>query len=715
MTTFSTQRLDPGVAKAEERLSEILTCLGKNRIPELEVGDFYEDLVNEPKSQGRLEAFEEQIGIRLGLRILDQVMLEQFTKIEDLGVVENDLKEQLLKISNEKSQIEQENSSMKSELITLKKQLLAVANDSQSLKSDQKSFISEVSTLKSENQKLKSKLANLVKQYNQVISELGMDKPVIKSDPLVPIPSNELPIPKTSTRKRKSPTPEIEMTNTPVKSSNSRVFSRKLSPNEALIHSNSTQAHIDDLSFVPDTLAVYDSPGSTKPLPGLKVSVPDTPEKSKTSSSSSLASSKYFQQSVTPEKVKFQVSEVKVEPKSQKLPSSPVISRTSTLSRGGKKLRLNMREKGEGVNNPLPVPEKDRQESLKNSMKYCDLDDDRVQRVGKIAPSVQSEIDKKSFQDLDLDFPAPKRSKKGSEIIRKAAPPPSDTDSDFESPNLLIKRTTSRRRDAGNFTEKQKAAPEFKTPKATEKAATVKRTESVEDIEIFASPDDKPVEPKNGLKKSKSVKSENRWGMSVDEITRSQKKRLKNQKQAKIDGFFKNPPPRQNSEFKRINHADTDMERALKISKEVEDNKVKDSENEGNSRSPDLDVEEEVEQDQANPGFAYVGEVVRSKEGRKQLYGFDCRECEEYYHMKLEEGFSKDQIMKMLNKCSRHRGNFKPPLTPEKFWDADIVEGDPNSPRNKTQAGEPLRNRARRRAEAREKRKVLKNLDNNDI
>ena len=91
MTTFSSQRRDPGVAKAEERLCDILTCLGlnviilvynkvncllkgKNRIPELEVGEFYEDLVKEPKSQGRLEAFEEQIGIRLGLRILDQVM-----------------------------------------------------------------------------------------------------------------------------------------------------------------------------------------------------------------------------------------------------------------------------------------------------------------------------------------------------------------------------------------------------------------------------------------------------------------------------------------------------------------------------------------------------------------------------------------------------------------------------------------------------------------
>ena len=33
MTTFSSQRKDPGVAKAEERLCEILTCLGLDNVP----------------------------------------------------------------------------------------------------------------------------------------------------------------------------------------------------------------------------------------------------------------------------------------------------------------------------------------------------------------------------------------------------------------------------------------------------------------------------------------------------------------------------------------------------------------------------------------------------------------------------------------------------------------------------------------------------------
>jgi len=704
MTTFSSQRKDPGVAKAEERLCEILTCLGKNRIPELEVGEFYEDLVKEPKSQGRLEAFEEQIGIRLGLRILDQVMLEQFNKLEDLVDVENGLKEQVKKITEEKLESDLENRAMKVEIMNLKNRIKEAKNDSQTLQNDHKNQESEYALLKIENQNLKSKLANLVKQYEQIMCELRGSPPTDESEPQPAL--DVMPVPKrTNSKKRKSPTPE-DLSKTPVKSCKSRVFSRKLSPNEALLHSISTQAQMDDISFVPETLGIGESPKVPLPVPCRKISsVPETPEKLK---SSSKLISKYSEQSVTPEKVQFQVSEVKIEPKTEKMPSSPVISRN--LSRGGKKLRLNMREKGEGVNNPLPVPAKDRQESYKNSMKLSD--DDKV-RVGKVAPSVQSEIDKKSFQDLDIDFPAPKRSKKLAENPRKVAvpavAPPSDTDSDFESPNLLLVKK-SRRRDIVNPVEKTE--PEFKTPKVAQN--TLKRKDSVDDIEIFASPDDKPPEPKKAPRKSKSVKEAgNRWGIEVTDITNSQKKRLQNQKQSKIDGFFKNPPPRQNSDFIRINHADTDMERALKLSKAAEEEKKGDVEKDQiNSPEPLEEDIDEVDKEQAGPGFAYIGEVVRTKEARQKLNGFDCRECGEYYQSKLEEGLSKDQIMKVLNKCSKHRGYFKPPLTPEKFWDADIVEGDPNSPRNKTQVAVPFRNRAKRRAEAKEKRKALKNLDN---
>ena len=105
--------------------------------------------------------------------------------------------------------------------------------------------------------------------------------------------------------------------------------------------------------------------------------------------------------------------------------------------------------------------------------------------------------------------------------------------------------------------------------------------------------------------------------------------------------------------------------------------------------------------------FAHVGPTVRGKEERKKLFGFDCPECQEYYQQKLEEGLTKDQILMLMNKCSKHRGLFKPPLTPERFWDADIIEDDPDDPRVKTQPGKPLRTRAVRRAEVREKKRAL--------
>ena len=59
-----------------------------------------------------------------------------------------------------------------------------------------------------------------------------------------------------------------------------------------------------------------------------------------------------------------------------------------------------------------------------------------------------------------------------------------------------------------------------------------------------------------------------------------------------------------------------------------------------------------------------------------------------------------------MNDCSKHRGKFKPPLTPEKFWEVDIVEDDDDDPRSKTQTGPPLRSRAQRRAESKLKRRL---------
>jgi len=229
---------------------------------------------------------------------------------------------------------------------------------------------------------------------------------------------------------------------------------------------------------------------------------------------------------------------------------------------------------------------------------------------------------------------------------------------------------------------------------------------------VFASP---PVEEHPVSKqpvKTRSIKALNRWGIdkqSFDSLTDSEKKKFSSNRQSKIDVFFKNPPQPTTKDAVRVSHADMDMARALKLSRDAA--KVKE---EAKKTSPETIRKKDEDDDEikivngvARPKFAHVGPSVRGKEERKKLYGFDCPECQEYYQQKLEEGLTKDQILMLMNKCSKHRGLFKPPLTPERFWDADILEDDPDDPRVKTQPGKPLRTRAVRRAEVKAKKKAL--------
>ena len=163
--------------------------------------------------------------------------------------------------------------------------------------------------------------------------------------------------------------------------------------------------------------------------------------------------------------------------------------------------------------------------------------------------------------------------------------------SDFESPNLLaVKRSTRRPQDISKEVSKQSLRKEVSL-KSKKKVKEPVEDVVKENVKPVAEHDSsleiiEPEKEKQAVKKGakispyasplkkekslpKSVKVLNRWGMDVDDITESQKKRLKNQKQSKIDGFFKNPPKGGGSEdnFKRISHADTDMERALKLSR----------------------------------------------------------------------------------------------------------------------------------------------------
>ena len=71
---------------------------------------------------------------------------------------------------------------------------------------------------------------------------------------------------------------------------------------------------------------------------------------------------------------------------------------------------------------------------------------------------------------------------------------------------------------------------------------------------------------------------------------------------------------------------------------------------------------------------------------------------EHYYQSRLDDGFTNDQVEEMKNRISKHRGLFKPPRTPERFWDPDIIEDSAEDPRNKIFHASPLRKRREEKA-----------------
>jgi hypothetical protein len=192
-----------------------------------------------------------------------------------------------------------------------------------------------------------------------------------------------------------------------------------------------------------------------------------------------------------------------------------------------------------------------------------------VRLPGSISPKQQKEVDRRTWQDLDEDFPLQKKTTTnenvaaGSSLQKKKTTAAAtseyaekdlndDSSSDFESP-LLLKRA----RNFGLPPPKKRSSENF-PGKSTDPNGV--ETE----IEDFGSP---PLYPGKGGaavsvptsavaevgEKSKSLKAsssglllkkkaENRWGLQVDEITASQRKKLQRQKQSRIDGFFKNPP-----------------------------------------------------------------------------------------------------------------------------------------------------------------------------
>ena len=457
MTTFNTQRGDPQIAEAEARLLDILTRLGQQRIPELEVGDFLEDLQSKPEAEpreGKLGLFEEETGVRLLLRILEQVVSRVFNKLTNVT-------ESLEKTSLEKLRLEEENKCLEKEVKSLKASKLRVSTAAKS----------EVEKLKEENAKLKSLLASHSKSPEA--TEVSLKKR--KKSPLFD-------------KEKVASSPNMQR-------SGSVLFPRNVSPHKvALLHS--TAAHLDDTSFVPETLEVFSSPGCKKSTTfrGNR-SVPDTPEKEGPSPSANI---------------EVFVSPVKVAGicRTRNTPPSPVI--TSTKKR--KPIRI-VESKENRTKNSKAEPVKsskvrrskpNNSTDERNILKVTDdLTSLNSKKVGKIDLGAQSEINRKSFQQFEDDFPKKKTSKR-SENFRNI---PSDTDSDFESPNLLKRqRLISRKTEEATRKENLKIEKMFEV-------------DLDEDIEVFDSQvveeEKLKAQPRKGKTTSIAVRSENRWGIEV--------------------------------------------------------------------------------------------------------------------------------------------------------------------------------------------------------
>ncbi|VDK65842.1 unnamed protein product, partial [Anisakis simplex] len=66
-----------------------------------------------------------------------------------------------------------------------------------------------------------------------------------------------------------------------------------------------------------------------------------------------------------------------------------------------------------------------------------------------------------------------------------------------------------------------------------------------------------------------------------------------------------------------------------------------------------------------------VGAVVRNKEDRKLLHGYDCKCCASYYN---GLGLNTQQRVNRIDQVSRHRALEMQPPTPEHYWEVGMAD-----------------------------------------
>ena len=88
---------------------------------------------------------------------------------------------------------------------------------------------------------------------------------------------------------------------------------------------------------------------------------------------------------------------------------------------------------------------------------------------------------------------------------------------------------------------------------------------------------------------------------------------------------------------------------------------------------PQGQLQEQVQETEAHKTgkVAKVIEVVRGKDARKALRGFDCEHCRQFYEGFVKQ-YGEERAAQMKQECSRHRSRFTPPKTPEGYWDLSM-------------------------------------------
>ena len=92
-------------------------------------------------------------------------------------------------------------------------------------------------------------------------------------------------------------------------------------------------------------------------------------------------------------------------------------------------------------------------------------------------------------------------------------------------------------------------------------------------------------------------------------------------------------------------------------------------------------------------------EVIRGKDRRRAMQGYDCAECEKFFNAICENSDGAFNKADMLKQCSRHKSNWVPTQTPPDFWEMGFMDEEKEGKEILTQKRSELKPMQKRRQE----------------